>query len=119
MINTIILSKDGKYIGDNNQLPSRENIPYDKELLKAFCKNQIVSEKGINTLPPSIKKIVKKQSLNDEEITMAITIPEIEKYSDVLLINRSSENLINGKVFRLDNFKCLTKQGYLEIWLKA
>jgi len=54
-----------------------------------------------------------------KEITMAVTIPEIAKYSDVLLVNRSSENLEGGKKFRLDNFKLLTKQGQLEIWLKV
>ena len=117
MINTILLSKDGNYVGPNGELPKRPD--YDKELLTAFCKNQIVSEKGMKGLPPSMRKIVKMQSMHDEEITMAVTIPEIATYSDVLLVNRSLENLENGKKFRLDNFKLLTKQGQLEIYVKA
>jgi len=116
MINTILLSKDNCYVGENGELPKRE--PFDKELLNAWCNNQIVSEKGNLGLPPSIRKNVKVQSINDEEITVAITIPEIAEYSDVLLVSRSKENLINGKLFRLDNFKCLTIQGQLEIWIK-
>jgi hypothetical protein len=118
MINTILLSKNGCYVDENGNLPSRENVPWDKELLKAFCQNQIVSGKGFNSLPPSMRKIVKKQNIHDEEITMAVTIPEIANYSDVLLISRSSEFLENGKEFRLDKFQCLIKNKDIEIWIK-
>ena len=117
MINTILLSKEGNYVGPKGELPSRPS--YDKELLKAFCQNQIVSEKGMNGLPPSMRKVVKLQSINDEEITMAVTIPEIAQFSDVLLVSRSEEELKDGKEFRLENFRCLTAQGQIEIWIKC
>lgn len=115
MVNTILLSKDGNYVGPNGELPTRPD--YDKELLKAFCANQIVSERGINGLPPSMRKLVRVRK-EDENLTLAVTIPEISEYSDVLIVSRSKENLEGGKLFRLDNFKCLTKQGQLEIWIK-
>jgi len=116
MINTILLSQNDCYVDKDGNLPKRPS--FDKELLTAFCKNQVVSENGYNGLPPSMRKIVRKQKMNDEEISLAITIPEIDKYSDVLIIIRSSETLENGKIFRLNNFKNLVKNENIEIWIK-
>ena len=115
MINTILLSKNGCYVDKDGNLPKRPK--FDKELLTAFCKDQIVSEEGFNILPPSIQKVVKKQKDND--ITLGVTIPEIATYSNVLLVIRSQEDIIDGKIFRLDNFKCLVKAGEIEIWIKV
>jgi len=116
MINTILLDPNDNYVDNNGNLPKRPD--YDKKLLKAFTLNQTVTQNGYDGLPPSMRKFLTVTE-DLKEITMAVTIPEIAKYSDVLLVNRSSENLENGKKFRLDNFKLLTKQGQLEIWLKA
>jgi len=115
MINTILLDTNDNYVDNQGKLPKRPD--YDKELLKAFSLNQTVSKKGYDRLPPSMRKFLTITE-NTKEITMAVTIPEIAKYSDILLVNRSSENLENGKRFRLDDFYLLTKQGQFEIWLK-
>lgn len=138
MISTILLSKNDCYIDEYGNLPSRESVPYDKELLEAFCTNQIVSEKGYRTLPPSISKKVKVSTIRANSttntgdiidgsdrpdkvnlpITIGITISEISELSDVLVVSRSNEILKNGKKFRLDSFKLITKQGQIEIWAK-
>ena len=132
MISTILLSKNDCYIDEYGNLPSRESVPYDKELLEAFCTNQIVSEKGYKTLPPSISKKVKVSTNSTADIidgsdgpdkvnlpiTIGITISEISELSDVLVVSRSNEILKNGKKFRLDSFKLITKQGQIEIWAK-
>jgi len=118
MINTILLSSNGCFVDENGNLPSRENIDYDKELLNAFCKNATVSQKSFNSVPPSMQKSLKIQKMYNDEITLALSIPEISELSDVLLVNRSSEILENGKKFRFDNFNMLTKQGNIEIWVK-
>jgi len=115
MINTILLSSNGCYVDENGNLPVRPK--YDKELLSAFCKNATVSQKSFNSVPPSMQKYLR---IYDEtkEITAAFSISEIARLSDVLIVNRSSEELENGKKFRFDNFKLLTKQGNIEIWIK-
>ena len=141
MISTILLSKNDCYIDEYGNLPSRESVPYDKELLEAFCTNQIVSEKGYRILPPSISKKVKVSTIRANSttntgdiidgsdgpdgpdrvnlpITIGITISEISELSDVLVVSRSNEILKNGKKFRLDSFKLITKQGQIEIWAK-
>lgn len=118
MTNTILLDPNDNYVDTNGKLPSRDSIPYDKEFLKAFTLNQTVTQKGYDGLPPSMRKFL---TVTDDirEITMAVTIPEISKYSDLLIVNRSTEVLENGKRFRLDDFKLLTKQGQLEIYTRV
>lgn len=119
MVNTILLSKNGCYVDNNGKLPKRPS--FDKELLSAFCQDQTVSHNGYLGLPPSMRKKVKVPSdlmTRKCEITMAVTIPEISELSGVLLVIRSTEDIQDGKQFRLDKFKCLVKNGELEIWVK-
>lgn len=116
MVNTILLDLNDNYVDANGNLPERP--VYDKELLKAFASNQVVTQKGYDSLPPSMRKLL-VVTKDVKEITMAVTIPEISKYSDLLVVNRSTKALVNGKRFRLDGFKLLTKQGQLELYTKV
>jgi hypothetical protein len=115
MINTILLSKDSKYVSADGNLPKRP--PYDKALLSAFCKDKVVSERGFNTLPNSLQKLVIKQ-VGNQAITLGVTIPEIDEYSNVLLVSRSDEVLEGGKPFRMNKFHCLIKNKDIEVWVK-
>jgi hypothetical protein len=110
VIGTILLSKDGKYIDEDGKLPNRP--AYDKDMLKALVANQTVSIHGYNMLPPSIRSTCEK-SYN---YTVPITIKELAK-CDMLLVNRSDNTLNGGKVFRLDNFKCIVKEHRIELWV--
>jgi len=109
MISTILLSSNDCYVNNNGNLPTRPS--FDKELLTGICKNQSVSTDGFKMLPPSIRKSV--NVLNT--CTLGITIPEINN-SDVILVIRSNE-IINGKKFRFNDFKLLVKENQLELWI--
>jgi hypothetical protein len=113
MISTILLSQNDCYVSEDGKLPKRPI--FDKELLNAFVKNQKVSKKGLNSLPPSMQKNL--TIVENENITIGITIPEIAS-SNVIIIIRSDEILENGKIFRLDNFNLLVKTNKIEIWIK-
>jgi len=115
MVNTILLSVDGYYVDNDGNLPERPS--YDKELLTAFCKNAVVSQKSYDIVPPSMQKYL-KISKDPKEINVAFSIPEINELSDVLIVIRSQKKLKDGKKFRFDNFKLLTIQGNIEIWIK-
>jgi hypothetical protein len=113
MIGTILLSKDGKYIDKDGKLPPRP--AYDKDMLRAFVKDNNVSLEGFAMLPPSIQGVVGEKA--SEGWTMPITILELAE-ADLLLINRYNEELEGGKIFRLDNFKCIVKDKQIELWIK-
>ena len=113
MIGTILLSKDGKYIDKDGKLPPRPI--YDKDMLRAFVKGNNVSLEGFAMLPPSIQGVVGEKA--SEGWTMPITILELAE-CDLLLVNRSDEDLDGGKVFRLDNFKCIVEEKLIELWIR-
>ena len=110
MIGTILLSKDNKYIDKDGKLPKRPI--YDKDMLRAVVKGGIVSSNGYSMLPPSIKSTCTQA----DNYTMPITISELAK-CDMLLVNRSDTNLEGGKIFRLDNFKCIVQEKQIELWI--
>ncbi len=113
MISTILLDKNNYYIDDRGQLPERPI--FDKKLLFAFCYGQYVSQEGYKLLPPSIKNHV---YIDNNNITIAITIKEIAELSNVLIVIRSNKDIIKGKKFRFNNFYNLIKQNNIEIWVK-
>ena len=111
-VGTILLDMHNCYVG-NEGLPTR---PYfDKKLLTAFCNGNTVSEEGFNMLPPSMQPLVK---VTGGRPGLPITIPEIDRLADVLIVIRSYSRLTNGKVFRLDNFTLIGKSGQIEFWSK-
>ncbi len=114
MIGTILLSKDNKYIDKDGKLPVRP--AYDKDMLRAFVKGNSVSAAGYEMLPPSIRGLVGMTGASDGR-TMPITILELAA-CDLLLVNRAEEELDGGKVFRLDNFKCIVEEKQIELWIK-
>lgn len=109
----LLLSSDDCYVSQNGELPVRPS--FDKKLLTETLRGQNISPLGFQTLPPSIQKIVKIGSSIDGR-NFPVTIPEIA-LADLLIISRSQEPL-NGKKFRLDNFQLLAKSFEIEIWKK-
>jgi len=113
VVSTILLTSDNFYINEDGSLPMRPD--FDKTLLTALAKNNIVSNEGYNMLPPSIKSVV-KTSNEQQEPEFPITIREINAFTDLLIIVRSNELIIGGKQFRLDNFELLVKDRKIELW---
>ena len=109
---TILLTSDNFYVNENGELPSRP--PHDKQLLATLCKDQSVSQKAYDMLPPSIREVVKVTEL---EPTIGITIPEIDALTDLLIVSRSNELIVRGKKFDLErSFKLLIKDRKIELW---
>jgi hypothetical protein len=109
----ILLTQDNKYVKTDGTLPARPD--FDKALLEAFCKNQIVSNDAYKILPPSIKNVVAGHGIHYD---MPICIQEIA-LADILIIVRSLELVdSSAKEFRLDNFECIVKDRKIEIWSK-
>ena len=112
IVSTILLSADGYYIDANGNLPHRPE--FDKRLLKALVKNQVISWNAYNILPDSILKDAKEVSNN--EPTVGITIPEIDGLTDLLIVVRNLIPLGRGKKFRLDKFERIVHLSAIEIW---
>ena len=108
---TILLDEKDHYVYDDGNLPIRPD--FDKELLKDIYKNETVTEKGYNMLPPSIQKIV---DITQDEPTAPVTVPEINALADILLVIRGKHRCRSGKVFRFDNFTPILKEGNIEIF---
>ncbi len=109
MVGTILLDMYDNYVDDEGNLPSRP--PFDKELLKAVIKGNTVTKDGEALLPDSLLKVAKPN-----KSIVPITIRELAN-ADVLIVVRSNVRLINGKKFRLDNFKRLNK-GTIQIYIR-
>ena len=110
-VGTILLTKSNKYVDASGNLPKRPK--FDKELLTSLvAKEGKVTEEGYNMLPLSIQK----QTIVNNHDWMPITIKELAK-ADLLIVSRSTEDFEGGKVFRLDNFRCLVKDRKVEIWI--
>jgi hypothetical protein len=113
VVSTINLTYDNVYVNKDGKLPTRSS--FDKELLTALCKNQIVSTKAYNMLPGSIRRDV--TSTHKVEPTIGITIDEIDGLTDLLIVVRSIDDC-KGKKFRFDRFRLITKQGEIELWIR-
>ena len=111
LVGTILLTKDNIYLREDGKLPLRPE--HDKELLKDICHNGRVSTRGYSMLPPSIQEVVET---DDNILSVPITIKELA-VADLLIVSRSLE-LCRGKVFRLDNFKCILRDRKIELWRK-
>jgi hypothetical protein len=111
-VGTILLSKNNKYVDDLGNLPKRPS--HDKEMLSALLSCQIVSPKGYKMLPPSLQAVC----VNDpyKSPTFPVTIPEIATCK-LLIVSRSAEEIAGGKVFRLNDFKCILKDRKVELWI--
>ncbi len=114
IVSTILLTDDNYYVDSNNELPSRNGVEFDKELLISTLKGKVVSYAGYKMLPPSIKDLITPSDLIEPEA--AITVPEIDGLSDLLIVTRSREIIVSGKQFRFDRFERIVKQKDIEIW---
>lgn len=114
-VGTILLTKDNKYVDTEGNLPKRPK--HDKELLTSILETcGVVSSIGYDMLPPSIQKHVVVTGDYANTDYAPVTIKELNK-AELLIVSRSSEEFENGKVFRLDNFKCLVKDRKVELWI--
>ncbi len=111
MVGTILLTHNNYYVDQAGNLPVRPK--HDKKLLTELCIGKTVSNAGYELLPPSIQKLC---MVSDRPI-VPITIQELGQ-CDILIVSRSPQELVEGKVFRLDNFNCIVKDRKIEIWSK-
>lgn len=107
---TILLSSDNFYVNEDGFLPLRPS--HDKALLTGLCEGEKVSELGYIMLPPSIQEVA---HLTRSVDYVPITIKEIAE-ADLLIVSRSNDLIVRGKVFRLDKFKCILKDRRIELW---
>jgi len=112
VVSTILLAQNDVYVSYDGKLPARPD--FDKDLLKALVKNQIISVEAGKMLPKSIRDVAYGIT-GRVEPTTGITIPEIAGLTDLLLVVRSYEPL-KGKKFRLNNFEQIVCLKELEIW---
>lgn len=113
IVATILLDQNGCYVDAESNLPGGRP-DWDKALLTALCRDQIISKEAVGMLPASICRVAKWDDSVEPECP--ITIKEINGLTDLLIVTRSNIAVINGKVFRLDNFELIVAQGQLEIW---
>ena len=109
----VLLSQDGKYLDDRNQLPHR--CSWDKELLTHLVSVNLISKYGYDLLPPSIKDVAK---ITNGEPELALTIQELNALPDTLIVVRSARMVSGGKVFRMDNYEPILTEQRIEIWKK-
>ena len=111
IVSCILLSPDNVYVDQFDSLPDRPD--FDKELLTTLCRNMVVSSKGYEMLPPSIRALVIENPSREPEI--GITIDEIDALTDLLIVVRSKTR-IDGRRFRLDRFEPIVIDTKIEIW---
>ena len=108
IVATLILDPDDCYIG-GQRLPERPS--FDKALLTAVCKGQGISKDAYDMLPPSIRRVT---TFGANKVP--ITIREISRNAELLLVVRSAEKLENGRQFRLDKFSLIVDIKQLQIY---
>jgi len=113
-VGLILLTENNVYVSNEGNLPKRP--PFDKALLKSIVSGEKVSLQGYETLPPSIQAIIAQGPAQGGD-TFPITIPEIGTVK-LLIISRSNVEM-EGKQFRMDNFRRLVKQDQLELWIRV
>lgn len=117
-VGTILLTKSNKYVDAEGNLPKRPR--YDKELLSGILETEgAVSSIGYDMLPLSIQRHVVVTSGGANTNYAPVTIKELSN-AEMLIVSRSPEDFVadTGKVFRLDNFRCLVKDRKVEIWIR-
>ena len=116
----LLLSSNGFYVDEEGNLPQR--TPWDKQFLLDLCRNRkvIASNNTIGQLPKSLLNVCKSVDNSARPFGYDINLG-IETYNmydtDILLITRSAEPLHKGKIFKLDNYDLILRQGDLEIWI--
>ena len=115
MIATLNLTKDNVYVMENGKLPLRQD--FDKELLTGLARGMIVSKKGFNMLPNSIKKEVHCPLGIARDPNFPVTIKEIDALADIIIVVRSVE-IGRGKEFRFTNFNLMLRQRDIELWVR-
>ena len=113
-IATILLTREDKYVNAKGELPTRP--AHDKPLLKALCKDGMVTAAGFDMLPPSIRKVVHRSSQG--HYSVGVTIKEIDS-CNLLIISRSDDIFVGGKKFRFDNFAPIVIDSMIEIWARV
>ena len=112
---TILLSTNDCYICRTSLPEGRPS--WDKQWLRELVRNEDVSVHGYKLLPKSIRNLV--GSISNEHRPYPLSIPEIDKYADILIVVRAnSKCLKDGKKFRLDKFNQLIKTKEIEVWIR-
>jgi len=111
MVGTILLDSNNRYVSLDGDLPPRPW--FDKEFITKFYRDSRVSTESMLKLPKSIQTVVQEVTTFPSH---AVSIPELDK-CDVLLVVRAKSDLDDGSIFRLDNFKQISK-GDIEVWIK-
>ncbi|HMS90634.1 MAG TPA: dihydrofolate reductase [Candidatus Absconditabacterales bacterium] len=122
-ISVVLISNDGYYIGKNGELPKR--FSGDKEFITNLVKDRIVlmSEKTLEDLPESIKKVTKKITTNiEDDYEINFGIGTFKRFSDLFIIIQSNENLNGGKEFYMnsidENYNLIMNMNNIKFFLK-
>ena len=110
IVSTILLSQDDEYVDKDGNLPARP--VFDKFMLRELCRGKAISGAAEAMLPPSIRNVTGGIEF------MPITIKEIDKYAELLIVVRSKSQSLGGKVFRFTNFKMLARSEGIELWIR-
>ena len=112
IVSTILLDQHDNYLC-YGKLPIYRP-EWDKKLLTALCKGEVVSNDGIKCLPKSISDIMIHTS---EVEPHPVTVPEIDGLTDILIVVRTDSKCnLHAKRFRFDRFRPIVKTDELEIW---
>ena len=114
----VLLSHDGFYLGNDNQLPNRPS--WDKEFITMLIagKRVLCSNATLKSLPKSMLDIAyfTTSPVADYDINFGIDTFKTAK-PDQLIVVRSKYNLNEGKAFNLDGWKLTYKSKDLEIYV--
>lgn len=122
-ISVVLISNDWYYIWKNWELPKR--FSWDKEFITNLVKDRIVlmSEKTLEDLPESIKKVTKKITTNiEDDYEINFWIWTFKRFSDLFIIIQSNENLNWWKEFYMnqieENYNLIMNMNNIKLFLK-
>ncbi len=122
-ISVVLISNDWYYIWKNWELPKR--FSWDKEFITNLVKDRIVlmSEKTLEDLPESIKKVTKKITTNiEDDYEINFWIWTFKRFSDLFIIIQSNENLNWWKEFYMnqieENYNLIMNMNNIMFFLK-
>lgn len=113
IIGTLKLDTNDNYVYEDGSLPTAP--AWDKEMLSELVKQNTITPSAINILPLSMKKIA---TATPGEPTLAVKVSEIDALADLLIVTRVTDRGQSGRKFRFTNFKKLSPNGMIEIYIR-
>lgn len=115
-VGSVLLSKDGFYVGSKGELPKRPN--WDKTFIIELIRGKKVlcSKNTLVDLPKSILDSAYFTTNPNAEYDINFGISSFRYKPDLLIVVRSTELLNTGKKFRLQGYNAIYKSTEMEVY---